>query len=72
MIDITIPRAALEAGITAFADAEVNDYTSQAEDLATAFRAMLRAWPGVTLHQQDINAEYSYFVLPLPTEASDE
>lgn len=37
-------------------------------------RAMLadaiNAWPGMSLHQQDINAQYSYFVLPL-TEASD-
>lgn len=25
----------------------------------------LNAWPGMSLHQQDINAQYSYFVLPL-------
>lgn len=65
MTDITIPRAALEAGITAFADAEVNDYTSQAEDLATAFRAMLRAWEGMQ-HDNYV------IVLPLPAEASDD
>jgi hypothetical protein len=37
-----------------------------------AIAAALNAWPGMTLHQQDINAEYSYFVLPLPQEARDE
>ena len=37
-----------------------------------AIAAALNAWPGMTLHQQDINAEYSYFVLPLPQEASDD
>ncbi len=42
------------------------------EEMRAAFLAMLEAWPGMTLHQQDINAEYSYFVLPLPQEASDE
>tara|TARA_R110000868_G_scaffold95713_4_gene263074 strand:+ start:2348 stop:2581 length:234 start_codon:yes stop_codon:yes gene_type:complete len=51
MGDITIPRAALEAGITAFAEAEVNDYTSQAEDLRAAFLAMLSAWPGMHIHE---------------------
>jgi hypothetical protein len=37
-----------------------------------AIAAAFNAWPGMTLHQQDINAEYSYFVLPLPQEDSDE
>jgi hypothetical protein len=65
MTDITIPPAALEAGITAFADAEINDYTSQAEDLAVAFLAMLRAWEGMQ-HDNYV------IVLPLPQEASDD
>lgn len=35
-----------------------------------AFLAMIENWEGMSLHQQDINAQYSYFVLPL-TEASE-
>ena len=71
MADIIIPRAALEAGVKAFAEADqVNDYTSQAEDLATAFLAMLTAWPGMRISWLALND--GAIVLPLPTEASDE
>ena len=70
MTDITIPRAALEAGITAFAEAEVNDYTTRDEDLAAAFRAMLRAWEGMRISWLALND--GAIVLPLPVEASDE
>ena len=42
------------------------------EEACAAITAALNAWPGMTLHQQDINAEYSYFVLPLPQEASND
>ena len=70
MADIIIPRAALDAGVKAFAEADqVNDYTSQAEDLATAFLAMLTAWPGMGIARWaggTVNLE-----LPLP-EASDD
>lgn len=74
MADITIPRAALEAGVTAFAKAEVNDYTSQAEDLATACLAMLTAWPGMSSRwvPSMVADDYEAIILPLPTEASDE
>ena len=40
--------------------------------MRAAIAAALASWPGMTLHQQDINAEYSYFVLPLPTEKNDD
>jgi hypothetical protein len=72
MADIIIPRAALEAGVKAFAEADqVNDYTSQAEDLATAFLAMLTAWPGMRISWLALND--GAIVLPLPPqEASDE
>ncbi len=48
----------------------LGDYTNTT--YAAAIAAALNAWPGMTLHQQDINAEYSYFVLPLPQEARDD
>ena len=65
MSNILIPPAALEAGVKAFAAAEANDYTTRDEDLCTAFRAMIEAWPGMQ-HDNYV------IVLPLPTEASDE
>ena len=69
MADIIIPRAALEAGVKAFAEADqVNDYTSQAEDLATAFLAMLTAWPGM---ERRIHIEQA-IILPLPPENPDD
>jgi hypothetical protein len=77
MTDITIPPAALEAGVKAFAEAEDNDYTSRAEDLAAAFLAMLQAWPRA-LEQQfyELTADgrrltFPVIILPLPQEASD-
>jgi hypothetical protein len=85
MTDITIPDEALEAGArSACHEAykhlpemrEQDTYTPDADywlnQARAAFLAMIEAWPGMTLHQQDINAEYSYFVLPLPQEASDD
>jgi hypothetical protein len=78
MTDITIPPAALEAGARAIEKSlRTARITLESEDgykpeARAAFRAMLEAWPGMTFHQQDINAEYSYFVLPLPQEASDD
>jgi hypothetical protein len=82
MTDITIPDEALEAGARAFIERRVDacvwvhlsDESKRGyqAEMRAAFLAMLEAWPGMTLHQQDINAEYSYFVLPLPQEASDE
>lgn len=36
-----------------------------------AIAAALNAWPGMQLHQQDVNAQYSYFVIPLPQEKTD-
>ena len=69
MTDITIPRAALEAGVKAFAEAEANDYTSHAEDLAAAFLAMIEAWPGMRISWLASND--GAIVLPLHTEASD-
>lgn len=81
-MNITIPPAALEAGARAFIERRVDacvwvhlsDESKRGyqEEMRAAFLAMIEAWPGMTLHQQDINAEYSYFVLPLPQEASDD
>ena len=73
MADIIIPRAALDAGVKAFAEADqVNDYTSQAEDLATAFLAMLTAWPGMHGANQ-IGGVTTPLILPFPPqEASDD
>ena len=75
MTDITIPPAALEAGARALAIAkEGNDewWTLHMRAARATCLAMIEAWEGMTLHQQDINAQYSYFVLPLPQEASDD
>jgi hypothetical protein len=78
MSEIRIPPAALEAGARAIEKSlKTARITLESEDgykpeARAACIAMLEAWPGMTLHQQDINAEYSYFVLPLPQEASDE
>jgi hypothetical protein len=80
--DIHIPPAALEAGARAFIERRVDacvwvhlsdeSRRGYQAEMRAAFLAMLEAWPGMTLHRRDINAEYSYFVLPLPQEASDE
>lgn len=75
MADIRIPNAALEAGVKAFAEAEANDYTSHAEDLATACLAMLGAWPGMnTEFRRDsyMGWDGALLILPLPQEARDE
>ena len=78
MAKITIPPEALEAGARAIEKSlRTARITLESEDgykpeARAAFLAMLEAWPGMTLHQQDINAEYSYFVLPLLQEVSDE
>lgn len=72
-MNITIPPEALEAGARALAIAkEGNDewWTLHMRATRACFLAMVKAWPGVSLHQQDINAQYSYFVLPL-TEQTD-
>jgi hypothetical protein len=68
-----IPDAAVAAAARAIGE---ETYVGNQQTLRDAGRAAiaaaLNAWPGMKLHQQDINAEYSYFVLPLPQEASDE
>ena len=63
---ITIPPAALEAGVKAFAEAEENAYTTHEEDLRAACLAMLEGWPG--MHFIGNIGVY----LPLPQEASDD
>lgn len=73
MIDpAQIPGEVVEAALWAYNYASRDCYTAEEQDIATAIAAALNAWPGMTLHQQDINAEYSYFVLPLPQEARDD
>ena len=74
MIDpAQIPDEVVEAAARAIGE---ETYVGNKQTLRDAGRAAiaaaLNAWPGMTLHQQDINAEYSYFVLPLPQEVSDE
>lgn len=74
--DITIPPAALEAGVKAFAEAEEDAYTTHAEDLRAAMVAALNAWPGVK-HYDEMRVfgephSLARLILPLPTEASDE
>lgn len=68
-----IPDEVVEAAARAIGE---ETYVGNKQTLRDAGRAAiaaaLNAWPGMTLHQQDINAEYSYFVLPLPQEARDE
>ena len=69
MNDITIPPAALEAGVRAFAEAEENAYTTHAEDLRAAFLAIVEAWPGMVRYPlMDIDCTPPKIVLPLPQE----
>ena len=70
--NIAIPPKALEAGVKAFAEAEANDYTTRDQDLATAFRAMIEAWPGMTWACRGKGTPPHLLFLPLPQEASDE
>jgi hypothetical protein len=70
MTDITIPRAALEAGITALAEGEENAYTTRDEDFAAAIAAALAAWPGMRISWLASND--GAIVLPLPQQASDD
>lgn len=67
-----IPPEVVAAAVSAYNYVSSDCYTTQEQDMRAAIAAALNAWPGMTLHQQDINAEYSYFVLPLPQEVSDE
>lgn len=67
-------RAAWETkykGLGWLLDCPVKHKVQWRDRARAAIAAALNAWPGMTLHQQDINAEYSYFVLPLPQEARD-
>lgn len=79
MTDITIPAAAIEAGARAIAEAKGWTWERIAERLRVccraearaACRAMLTAWPGA-YDTEDFYAEKRCFILPLPTEASDD
>lgn len=72
MSDITIPPAALEAGVKAFAEAEENAYTTHAEDLRAAFLAIVEAWPGMEFAEGVYCGQpYNDLILPLTEEASD-
>ena len=87
MSKITIPPASLEAGARRIYETWRDRDSTQLlppweclvaqyrqtwlDQARAAFLAMIENWEGMSLHQQDINAQYSYFVLPL-TEASDE
>ena len=76
MTDITIPPAALEAGARAIEKSlKTARITLESEDgykpeARAAFRAMLRAWPGMRISWLASND--GAIVLPLPAEASDE
>lgn len=78
MSDIRIPAAALEAGAKTLCSRAGYEWTVTPDvhnhwraEARAAFLAIVENWEGMTLHQQDINAQYSYFVLPL-TEKTDD
>ena len=70
MANISIPEAALEAGVKAFAEAEANDYTSRDEDLAAAFLAIVENWEGMRIKSDPYNG--SDIVLPLPPQENSD
>ena len=80
MTPILIPPAALEAGARALCkearlfwpDLHGPEHDIMRAEARAAFLAMIGNWPGMTLHQQDINAQYSYFVLPLTEKPDDK
>ena len=82
MTDITIPPAALEAGVRTLCNEQRlfwHGLTTEAQDIIrgearAAFLAMIEAWEGMSQLSENDSAsirEMAAIILPLPTEASD-